>query len=143
MPFIYRAKHLNQLHSWYAQRVTKKNIGFTSFDTFLAWYDNQEKVCHYCKLSEVDCQEISIRGLLKSKRFPKNGIPGQGTSRGVWLEIDRVNPYLAYTEENCVLCCYFCNNDKSDVFHGDQYIEFIRDRKGFLMKLLNQNKIND
>lgn len=67
-------------------------------------------------------------------------ILGRGQSRGMWLEIDRLKPKDNYSLDNCVLCCYFCNNDKSDVFHGDDYREFQGNRVGYLRKLLNKRK---
>jgi hypothetical protein len=91
-------------------------------------------------LNEVESQELSIRGILTSNRFPKNGIIGQGKSRAVWLEVDRINPNGSYSRENSVLCCYFCNNDKSDVFSGEMYSQFFQNRVTFLRQLLkNKN----
>ena len=37
------------------------------------------------------------------------------------MEIDRKEPNLEYTKENCVWCCYWCNNAKTDEF---KYKEF-------------------
>jgi 5-methylcytosine-specific restriction endonuclease McrA len=89
-------------------------------------------------LTEVECQKIVKTGLLTSKRFPKDGILGRGQSRGFWLEIDRVNPKENYSVQNCVLSCYFCNNDKSDVFDGENYKDFMKNRVGFLRKILSK-----
>lgn len=138
--FQYRPKHLNQLHSWYSQKTSKGQMGFLSFEQFEKWYSERDKECFYCGIKEEDCQFIAMTGLLKSKRFPKNGIPGQGTSRCVWLEIDRKNPNEKYSIENCELCCYFCNNDKSDVFDDNQYKEFMQNRAGFLRRLINTHR---
>jgi hypothetical protein len=88
-------------------------------------------------------QEISMTGILTSKRFPQNGIIGQGTNRAVWLEIDRIAPNGLYSRDNCVLCCYFCNNDKSDVFRGDVYATFFQNRVAYLRQLLNDNRQNE
>ena len=73
--------------------------------------------------------------ILKSNRFPLNGKFKQGRARGVWLEIDRKEPKGKYSKNNCVLSCYFCNNDKSDVFNEKEYNNFIKDRVGYLRKL--------
>lgn len=63
-------------------------------------------------------------GLLKhpsglfSKRFHK---------RGRTLEIDRKNAVTnEYSTENCVLACYFCNNDKSDIFTHEEYKQYMK-----------------
>jgi hypothetical protein len=115
------------------------NYGFNNFDDFLDWYNEQEKRCHYCGLLEVESQEIAMRGLLTSKRYPQGGVVGQGTARSVWLEIDRLSPTGLYSRENAVICCYYCNNDKSDVFGGLIYTQFFQDRVGFLRTLLANN----
>ncbi|MCL1972664.1 MAG: hypothetical protein FWG57_06725 [Endomicrobia bacterium] len=125
--------------------IQKKDInGFKDFNDFKEWYkqqyEKQEKKCHYCEMQETDIETIVMEGMLKSKRFPQNGKISQGHSRGVNLEIDRKKSNKNYSKENCVLACYFCNNDKSDVFDEEKYKDFVKDRKGFLEKLLFQSK---
>tara|TARA_R110000868_G_scaffold308075_2_gene569691 strand:+ start:516 stop:926 length:411 start_codon:yes stop_codon:yes gene_type:complete len=136
MSFKYQEKPLTKLKQNYSSR--KKHNGFESFDDFLDWYNTQTKACHYCGVSEHDCQEIVMTGLLTSNRFPQNGVLGRGQSRGVWLEVDRLKPKGKYSRENAVLCCYFCNNDKSDVFDGDDYFQFMQNRHEFLKRILNK-----
>jgi len=77
-----------------------------------------------------------MTGILTSNRFPQQGKLGRGQSRGVWLEVDRIKPKESYSPENCVLARYFCNNDKSDVFHGNDYKVFMADRVGYLRGLI-------
>jgi hypothetical protein len=98
---------------------------------FLNWYsENKDLGCYYCGL-EIETQ-ISIieSGKLSSNRFfsykykNKSEAEKFGT-RGKSLEVDRKNPKGPYSINNCVLCCYFCNNDKSDVFTESQYFKFI------------------
>jgi hypothetical protein len=71
--------------------------------------EEHERVCNYCGVSET------VLGVLyndesytcKTKR-----------KRGAWFELDREDAYKEnnkYTKDNMVLCCYFCNNHKSDV----------------------------
>ncbi|WP_255036751.1 hypothetical protein [Lacihabitans soyangensis] len=105
-------------------------------NSFLKWYQYQEKVCRYCGVSEKTCQEVIHKGLLNSKRFATEGVFARGVNRGYWLEIDRKEPNEPYSENNCVLACYFCNNDKSDVFNEKQYLEFKENRSDFLRKLI-------
>ena len=138
--FTYRQKTIEQLKANYNSRIKKDLNAFTSFDDFLTWYNNNEKICHYCGLTEMQSQEIVVKGLLKSNRFPQNGLTGQGKARGMWLEVDRIKPKEPYSENNCVLACYFCNNDKSDVFNGDDYKLFFQNRFEFLNQLLKRNK---
>lgn len=126
-----------QLYLWYKDKVRQNKVGNMDFDSFLNWYRTADKVCHYCGLTEMQSQQIVRKGHLRSNRFPQNGMHGRGTSRGMWLEVDKYDPYGKYEIGNIVPCCYFCNNDKSDVFHGDLYKKFINDRIGFLKQLLS------
>lgn len=137
MKWIYLKKSEKQLKNWYSNKKYSKKvkIDFKDFMSFNKWYNDKEKICFYCGLSEEFSQKIIHNGLLKSNRFPLNGKITRGVNRGYWLEIDRKNPKGNYSFENCELCCYFCNNDKSDVFGEIQYKEFITDRIGFLNRL--------
>ncbi len=139
MPFEHQPKTIKQLKESFNRRIRSGVNGFIDLDDFLNWYNNQNLSCFYCGLTEAESQEISMRGILRSSRFPQNGTIGQGKSRGVWLEVDRINPIGSYSRENCVLCCYYCNNDKSDVFSGEMYSQFFQNRVAFLRQLLNEN----
>jgi 5-methylcytosine-specific restriction endonuclease McrA len=138
--FTYRQKTPEQLKANYNSRIKKDLNAFTSFEDFLTWYYKEEKVCHYCGISEIQSQQIVVTGLLTSNRFPLNGTTRRGQARGMWLEVDRIKPKDAYSEENCFLACYFCNNDKSDVFHGEDYKLFFQNRYEFLTQLIEKNK---
>jgi hypothetical protein len=37
------------------------------------------------------------------------------------LEIDRKNSNFEYSENNCVLACYWCNNAKTDEFTFEEF----------------------
>ena len=76
---------------------------------FINWYVNQNhKCCHCgCTLEELE----KFYELTDSKI--KN-------TRGRTLEIDRKED-VEYTEDNCQLSCYWCNNAKSDVFSCDEF----------------------
>ena len=37
------------------------------------------------------------------------------------LEIDRKSPNLEYTADNTVMCCYWCNNAKTDEYSADEF----------------------
>jgi hypothetical protein len=135
--YIFEARTKQQLKSWYSGKVRKNQMGFGNFETFDLWYKKQIKQCHYCHIEEVLVQEIVMRGLLTSARFPKKGLNARGRNRGKWLEVDRKKPKENYSAANCVLACYFCNNDKSDVFNETQYQEFKANRAGYLRGLLS------
>jgi hypothetical protein len=92
--FTYRQKTNEQLKANYNSRIKKELNAFNSFEDFLTWYKKEKKVCHYCGLTELQSQEIVIKGLLTSNRFPQNGQTGQGQARGMWLEVDRIKPKM-------------------------------------------------
>lgn len=132
----YLSKSNKQLLTWFKTKSRENKSDFRDYEEFKTWYFGNEKKCHYCGLLESQSQEIVLKGKLKSKRFPQSGKYGRGTCRGMWLEIDRYDPNENYKVGNIVFACYFCNNDKSDIFHGDEYKIFKQDRFGFLKKLL-------
>lgn len=139
MSFEYKTKPIDKLKADYLRRKQTGHDSFLNFESFEKWYNSQEKVCHYCGLLEKESQEIVMTSILKSNRFPQDGKLGRGQSRGVWLEVDRIKPKENYSPENCVLACYYCNNDKSDIFHGDDYKKFKTNRVEFLRELIQQN----
>ena len=134
--FKYEEKPKNKLKADYSRREKDNLNAFSNFNDFYDWYKKEQKVCYYCGLTEEESQRLVMTGLLTSNRFPQNGVLGRGQSRGVWLEVDRWDPKGNYSKENCRLCCYFCNNDKSDVFFGDDYKSFMKNRVEFLRQLL-------
>lgn len=140
MEFKYKPKPLDKLKADFSRRKHKGQSSFVDFEEFKEWYNSKEKKCHFCGLKEEECQEIVVKEILKSNRFPQKGVLGRGQSRGMWLEIDRLKPKENYSLDNCVLCCYFCYNDKSDIFHGNDYREFQNNRVGYLRKLLKEKK---
>jgi len=136
--FEYIEKPKSKLKADYDRRVREGKSSFKDFDEYFNWYQNTEKKCHYCGLKENESQEIVMTGLLKSNRFPQNGQMKRGQARGVWLEVDRPEPKDDYKLYNVVLCCYFCNNDKSDVFNENQYRAFSKNRVEYLRELLKK-----
>jgi hypothetical protein len=136
--WTYMPKSKAQLLKWYKNKVDKLISGFIDENDFLCWYDENIKntKCAYCGLSEQDSQKLVHEGKVKSLRFPIYGTISSGVNRGYWLEIDRKIPTGNYSKENCNPSCYFCNNDKSDVFTDSEYLEFYQDRANFLRRLL-------
>lgn len=136
MDWKYLKRDEKKKREWFNSKVRKGESGFNDYQDFLNWY-SQDKICYYCGLSEEESQKIVHKGLLTSNRFPLGGEFSQGVNRGYWLEIDRKKPKGLYSADNCVLSCYFCNNDKSDVFDDSQYKAFRENRLDFLRNLLN------
>lgn len=138
MEFKYEPKSVEKLKQNYDKRVRENVNGFVDFQDFLNWYNSQEKKCIYCGLTEMESQELVKTGILTSNRFPQNGTVGRGQARGMWLEVDRLFPKGNYSRENSALCCYFCNNDKSDVFDFENYLKFRQNRIEFLREKLKK-----
>jgi hypothetical protein len=73
------------------------------------WYVEKLKTpnycCHYRETSIFDINKLIDAGLLKTR-----SVRGKGQRVPV-LEIDKNDD--TYLPENCVLSCYYCNNDKS------------------------------
>lgn len=145
MPIValwnYEPKTKERLTSWYYGKKQKSD--FLGFESFYFWYEQQDKKCVYCGLTERESYDLVRRNKLTSKRFPENGVLERGRGRGLWLEVDRKDPHGNYSSDNCALCCYFCNNDKSDIFNEKQYRTFIgeegfKKRVTYLRGLLNQ-----
>lgn len=136
MKWIYREKSQVQLKNWYYSKPKDKR-GFMNFHNFYQCYLEfvKDKSCHYCKVSERDIQMLVHVGKIKSKRFPLGGKLTRGVNRGYWLEIDRKTPNGKYYKENCVPCCYFCNNDKSDIFNDLEYKKYMKNRYKYLNSL--------
>tara|TARA_B110000858_G_C17605616_1_gene382076 strand:- start:225 stop:680 length:456 start_codon:yes stop_codon:yes gene_type:complete len=109
---------------WYSFRSRVGEKRKFKKDDFIVWYKKLRiEGCYYCGLSEEQSRDLVLK--LPSKRFPNSSKLERGKSRGYNLEIDRKDPNGNYSEDNCVLSCYFCNNDKSDVFNHDQYMEML------------------
>ncbi|MBA7580750.1 hypothetical protein ES708_22644 [subsurface metagenome] len=99
---------------------------FSRFNEFYYWYINQYSEqkgrCYYCKTEE------KVIARLFSEKYSSTKRP----NRGQHLEVERRNSTVNdYSKSNCVLACYFCNNDKSDIFSEQEYFEYLKDRKSF------------
>ena len=138
LEFSYVEKSKEKLKSNFNQRKNKDLNGFADFEDFYDWFVSQNKKCYYCGIKEYEVQQIVVQAVLTSNRFPLNGKITQGRSRGIWLEVDRIHPKEKYSRDNAVLCCYFCNNDKSDVFHGLEYKKFFQNRAEYLRELIKK-----
>lgn len=102
------------------------NFKFNSFLEFYRWYirqhEEQNGQCYYCKTGE------KVIATLFSNRYTS----AKRQTRGQHLEIERRDAKNNnYSVDNCVLACYFCNNDKSDIFTEEEYFEYLKDRNVF------------
>lgn len=67
--------------------------------------------CHYCGISLSDINNLINKRLIFKKH----------EARGFSMEIDRISPNQEYSKENSVICCYWCNNAKTDEFSGEEF----------------------
>ena len=123
----------SRLSSYYSSNKIKF-ANFGSKESFIAWYLSQLKVndckCHYCKTSILDIRRLLNNDLIGGRSVKGNGL------RGPNFEVDRKNPFGKYEESNCVLSCYYCNNDKSNTFDYETYLNIIGPVKGQAWKVL-------
>lgn len=112
-----------------------ENFEFANFNEFYKWYltqfEKQKGCCYYCKTEES----------VLTKLFEKKYTSVKRPNRGKHLEVERRDSDSnKYNKTNCVLACYFCNNDKSDIFSENEYFEYLKDRKQFFNKQLQSLK---
>ena len=84
--------------------------------------------CHYCKITKQEIESLGEKHKLRKKNF-----------RGWSLEIDRLDSNLEYTEKNCVMACYWCNNAKTDEFSESEFLEIAVAINRIWNKRLNNN----
>ena len=78
---------------------------------FKDWYENADRKCFYCGITESEINKLW-------KRYPKL----TKRKRGKKLEIDRKEPNQSDTVvDNLVFSCYWCNNAKTDTFSSDEF----------------------
>ena len=85
-----------------------------SAEDFKQLVSNQagELACEYCELTETEFQRLIDRGLVRTKRL---------STRGSTFEFDCREPEHGYTKDNVALCCYWCNNAKTDEFTPTEF----------------------
>lgn len=108
---------------------------FGSAEKLATWFvqklRHQNFKCFYCETSIFDIIKLIDAGLLKTR-----AVRGEGR-RGPVLEIDKNDD--TYIPENCVLSCYYCNNDKSYTSSKEDYKEYFgSNRHKYLKTLLDK-----
>ncbi|MVN79275.1 hypothetical protein GO988_23325 [Hymenobacter sp. HMF4947] len=84
-----------------------------SEDDFRALFPLEtELCCVYCGITAGQFQRLIRAGQVQTKRL---------RTRGSTFEIDCREPRLGYAAGNLALCCYWCNNAKSDEFKAEEF----------------------
>ncbi len=116
---------------------SKKHAAFGGGIALANWYVARLKEydckCYYCGTSIHDINRLINAKLLKTRKVKGDG------KRGPVLEIDKQEN--GYGEDECVLACYYCNNDKSYTSSKDEYKKYFGpNRKEYFEYLLKQIK---
>ncbi len=91
----------------------KRKCPEIGFEDFKKWHESTKEECHYCHITEKDMNQLWQKSPMLTKR-----------NRGKKLEIERLEPNLAYSKtNNLVYSCYWCNNAKTDTFTKDEFME--------------------
>jgi hypothetical protein len=112
-----------------------KHIGFGDAASLAHWYveqlQRQHCKCFYCDTSIHDINKLIAANLLKTR-----SVKGTG-KRGPVLEIDKQGN--GYNKKECVLACYYCNNDKSYTCSKEDYKKYFGpNRKQYFILLMEQ-----
>lgn len=111
----------NEIDQWYKigndeiikyEEIFKKYFS-TSQNDIEQIFTGTKKECHYCGINEETIKEMLDVNSFNTIRFYYN--------RGRGLEIDRKDPLKGYEKDNLVLCCYWCNNAKTDEFDDKEF----------------------
>lgn len=132
-PVLFKQEQERRLVVYYQSNKVKLE-GFGGKQRFIDWFINELNVhgnkCHYCKTSILDIRKLLNAGIINGRSVKGGGI------RGSNFEVDRKNPFGTYNEHNCVLSCYYCNNDKSNTFNYETYLNIIGLKKGEALSIL-------
>lgn len=87
---------------------------FISLNEFKEFYQEKKNPsCFYCGITEDVIEKLITEQKINTKRL---------LIRGRTLEVDKKDPKGKYEKDNMVLCCYWCNNAKTDEFTHEEFI---------------------
>ena len=133
-------EYCKKQHLRVSKNYQTKHAAFGGRIELADWYVKKLKEqvyeCHYCKTSIH-----TINELIDSQKLRVRKVRGDGR-RGPVLEIDKQGE--KYDKDNCVLACYYCNNDKSYTASKEVYEKYFgKDRQKYfeiLRKELHSEK---
>ncbi|MCG2703765.1 MAG: hypothetical protein L6366_05285 [Candidatus Omnitrophica bacterium] len=94
------------------KRSFEKTLSWDKFKNKYGEDSSRERCCFYCEIKETQIEEMFNEGKINTKRI---------YSRGMKMEVERKNPLVGYINGNIELCCYWCNNAKSDEFTEKEF----------------------
>jgi 5-methylcytosine-specific restriction endonuclease McrA len=105
------AAEIVQFESHYTQQVFPDLFPIETFQQL-----TRATKCHYCGVTPDEIVAMADLGLLNKKK-----------DRGWKLEIDRLDSNFEYRPDNTVMCCYWCNNAKTDEFTSNEFIQIAKE----------------
>lgn len=96
---------IKEWESYYVQNIFPDLFPFDNFQHLTS-----QQACYYCGITPNEINKLADLGRLYKKK-----------DRGWNLEIDRLDSNREYSPENCVMCCYWCNNAKTDEFTSEEF----------------------
>jgi 5-methylcytosine-specific restriction endonuclease McrA len=99
------------------KKVYRQRFGERLQEAQFAEFFRSADHCYYCKITLTQLKDLSERKLIKTKRK---------YIKGKSLEIDKKDPNGFYEIDNMVLCCYWCNNAKTDEYTAEEFLEVSR-----------------
>jgi hypothetical protein len=123
--YLINAKTIDRIYQEMKEwRISHK----TNIDTLLKYYIENifprvfPKFEFYQMVQNAnECEYCHINLSQINKLIEEQGLFKKHITRGWSLEIDRKEANLEYTKDNCVTCCYWCNNAKTDEFNYDEF----------------------
>ena len=135
-PILFIQEQEKRVLKYYSSNREKLQ-GFGGRHHFADWYLHElyihENKCHYCNTDILDIRRLINAGIIGGRKVSGGGL------RGPNVEVDRKDPFGIYNNANCVLSCYYCNNDKSNTFDYETYLNIIGPSKHqALLRLLER-----
>lgn len=128
----YKNRDLKEYKDLFYKKFTDK-LEFDKFKNIFT-NDHSKNKCHYCGITENDISELGDENSdkIKTKRL---------RTRGRSMEIDRIDPFGDYSENNIILACYWCNNAKTDEFSYFEFKKFIAPKIQEVWEIRLQRKL--
>lgn len=96
---------IKQCEEFYIKEIFPEIFPRSDFDII-----TKADKCIYCGVTKDEIVKLANLRQLNKKNL-----------RGWNLEIDRLNSNYEYTPQNCEMCCYWCNNAKTDEFTPEEF----------------------